>query len=282
MDSDEREFKACSRRDLLVGAGKLSMAGGLMAASAGGLGLLAGCGNNEAEEVTQEDIQSAELPWPYAKIEGANLKQVQETAHKDWFTGYCAYATLSSIVKQLRQKIGAPYNGFPMEVITFGHGGTAGWGGTCGTLAGAGMAASLAAGAQDGERILNEVMKWYTDTELPIYVPDEPKAVIRTVSRSNSPLCHISVGKWMSREGVGFASAGQMERCARLSADVAARTVQQLNSLADGTFADLEKSPVAANGMPSQYNCTDCHGDNVPAVPTPGGGESLIERSENA
>ena len=55
----------------------------------------------------------------------------------------------------LAEKVGRPYKTFPMEAVMFDHGGTAGWGGTCGTLIGAGIGASFVAGHKDGEDIIN-------------------------------------------------------------------------------------------------------------------------------
>lgn len=266
-----------SRRDLLKGAGRISAVGGIALMSGTGFGILSGCGDSSTKTVTAGSAESAVLPWPYVKLDAVSLKNVQETAHDSWFKGFCAFATLGGIMTQLREKVGEPYTSFPMEAIIYGHGGTAGWGGTCGTIIGAGMAASLSAGPKVGESILNEVIKWYTETQLPIYKPDNPKASITTVSTSNSPLCHVSVGKWMKKEGVGFLSPQQMERCARLSADVAGRTVEYLNMEVDRQFTAASKSQVTLNGMPSQNNCTECHGSTVPSVPKPGGGESLIE-----
>jgi len=52
-------------------------------------------------------------------------------------------------------------------------------------------------------------------------------------------------------------------------ADVAAKTVELINMHADGTYVPI--SPVQAKKhpvqMPAQNNCTECHGDNVPASP---------------
>lgn len=269
--------KVFSRRDLLLGASKVSAAGGLTMISGGALGFLAGCSGSEAETGIGTAKDHSQLPWPYVKLDAADISKVKETAHMNWFKGFCAFATLSSIVMRLREKVGEPYTGFPIEALVYAHGGTAGWGGTCGTLVGAGLAASLAAGPQEGEAIVNEVMKWYSETELPIYKPAQPKAQISAVSRSGSILCHLSVGKWMQKQGVGFLSKEQMERCGRLAADVASKTAEYLNEFAENTFAAATKSPAAAKGMPSQTNCNDCHGGSVPLVNPPGGGESLIE-----
>lgn len=274
---DLEPSKAISRRHFLVSGGKLATAGGVAVAAGGGFGFLAGCGSGTTETVTKTTSEMmAELPWSYEKFTAADIKKAQETAHDNWFEGFCTYAVLSGIISVLREKVGGPYNQFPIHAFTFAHGGTAGWGATCGTLIGAGIAASLVTGPKTGEEITNEVIRFYGNAELPIYKPDKPKAEIKTVSKSETPLCHISVGKWMTKEGVGFLSPQQMERCARLSADVAGKTIEFMNSNADKKFAVTEKAPAFVMGMPAQTNCTACHGDAVPKIPTPGGGESLI------
>jgi len=270
-----------SRRDLLTKGGKLAVVGAAFI-SGGGLAL-AGCGTDSNGGNTMEGnsmtsaTNSAQLPWKYVKLSPQDIKKAAELAHENWFQGFCCYAVLSGIVTVLREKVGEPYTSFPVEAFIFAHGGTAGWGGTCGTLIGAGIAASLATGAKTGEAITNQVMKYYSETELPIYKPDAPKAELKTVSRSDTPVCHLSVGKWMKKEGVGFLSAQQMERCGRLSADVATKTIEFLNANVDGKFDPGEKAPVFVKGMPTQNNCTECHGANVPVVPQPGGGEGLLK-----
>lgn len=254
-----------SRRALIKSVGKLAIgATGMAVVSAGGLNLL-----SKAEAAKT----SAELPWPYKKLNSAEIKKVAEIAHDNWFKGFCTYATLSGIVEVLREKVGEPYKSFPLEAFIFAHGGTAGWGGTCGTLIGSGIAASLATGHKTGEQIANEVMAYYSETDLPTYIPGHPKTDLKAKSTSHSPVCHISVGKWMKAEGiaedkgpegVGFLSVHQMERCARMSSHMAIRTIELLNDWADGKFNAVTTAPVMANQIPSQNNCTDCHGQNVP------------------
>lgn len=263
---EENEVKVLSRRGLLVGAGKLAVgAAGIAVVSAGGLNLL-----SKAEAAKKA---SSDLPWPYKKLSEKEIKKVAEIAHDNWFKGFCTYAVLSGIVEVLREKVGEPYKSFPLEAFIFAHGGTAGWGGTCGTLIGSGIAASLATGHKTGEAITNEVMDYYSETALPIYIPDHPKADLKAKNTSHTPVCHISVGKWMKAEGiaegkgpegVGFLSAQQMERCGRLSSDVAMKTVEFMNAWADGKFKAVHTGPHMTNHIPSQNNCTDCHGQNIP------------------
>ncbi len=278
MLEEIKEGKILSRRGLLVGAGKLAVgAAGIAVVSSGGLTLL-----SKAEAAKKN---ASELPWPYKKLNSKEIKKVAEIAHDNWFKGFCTYAVLSGIVDVLREKVGGPYTSFPTEAFIFAHGGTAGWGATCGTLIGSGIAASLASGHKTGEQIVNEVMVFYSDTALPIYMPDHPKADIKAKSISHTPVCHISVGKWMKEEGleegkgpegVGFLSPQQMERCGRLSADVAMKTVEFLNAWADGKFKPVHTAPVMANHIPSQNNCTACHGESIPKPGPFGTGMSLI------
>jgi hypothetical protein len=256
MDFDEK----ISRRSLIKGATGIV---GVCALTAGGLGFIS---NAEAAKKTAAKKSPADLPWPYKKFTAAEIKEAGNIAHDNWFKGFCSYAALSGMVEILRRKVGEPYTSFPIAVVQFSHGGTAGWGGTCGTLIGAGVGATLVAGPHVGEQINNEVCAYYANTALPVFVPDHPKAKLKTTSTSNSPICHLSVGKWMKKEGVGFLSAEQMDRCGRISADMCIRTIELLNLWADGKFKPMTPSQVMSNHIPSQANCTECHGDNVPAT----------------
>ncbi len=278
MSEKNREESMLSRRGILMGAGKLAAgAAGIAVVSAGGMGLF-----TKAEAARKK---ASELPWPYKKLSQKDIKKVAEIAHESWFKGFCTYAVLSGIVTVLREKIGEPYTSFPIETFIFAHGGTAGWGGTCGTLIGSGIAASLATGPKIGEQIANEVMDYYSETDLPTYMPDHPKAELKAKSISHTPVCHISVGRWMKAEGidegkgpegVGFLSPQQMERCARLASNMAIRTVEFLNDYADGKFKPAHTAPVMTNHIPSQNNCNDCHGQNIPKPGPFGTGMSLL------
>jgi len=155
------------------------------------------------------------------------------------------------------------YQHLPAEAFIWGHGGAVGWGTLCGTLNGAGIVTSFAAG-KEGEEILNDVIAWYSETELPIYKPVSPKTTFKSTNVSESPLCHISVGKWMKKEGVALKSPERKDRCARVAADVAFHTVTLLNKWADGKFEMENGSQSAEYGITAQNNCMECHGDDVP------------------
>lgn len=118
--------------------------------------------------------------------------------------------------------------------------------------------------------MIRDLLQWYSETALPTYAPKNPRAnkekIVQTVS--NSPLCHVSVGKWMKTANHAFSDIERRDRCARLSASVAYRTVELLNSWKDGTYAlkDRWNAP-AAVGIPAQQNCNECHGSNIPTPP---------------
>ncbi|MBU4262867.1 MAG: C-GCAxxG-C-C family protein [Proteobacteria bacterium] len=235
---------------MLIGAGKVAVGAAILSVGA-------------AELVTPAAATTTPppTPWGYRKLDPAKTAAI---AYENWYKNYCCYAVASSIIDQLREQIGGPYNNLPVEAFIFGHGGTVGWGTLCGTLMGAGIATSFAAGKK-GEEVLNDVIAWYGDTQLPIFMPANPKATIKQVNASDSPLCHVSVGKWMKKEGVSLASAERKDRCARVAADVAFHTVTLLNKWADGNFEMENGSQSKEYGITAQNNCMECHGDNVPS-----------------
>jgi hypothetical protein len=68
----------------------------------------------------------------------------------------------------------------------------------------------------------------------------------------------------MEKEHVSFNSPQRRDRCARLSADVAMKTVTLLNQWVDGKYKPSHGSNVGDAGITTQLNCTECHGDDVP------------------
>ena len=117
-----------------------------------------------------------------------------------------------------------------------------GWGTICGSEAGAAVVTNVIigpriAGSKDGAMMGSEIMQWYSETPLPVYVPKEPKITTEIIkTTSDSPLCHVSVGRWMKAANKPFGSAERKDRCARLTASVAYHTVKLLNDWKDGKY----------------------------------------------
>lgn len=203
------------------------------------------------------EVKKTQHPWPYRKL---NIDHIGEVAYESWFKNFCCYAVANGIFMPLQETIGEPYTSFPIISTRWGHGGAVAWGTLCGTLIGAGIVTGLVAG-KDRENILNDVIAWYTETELPIYSPSHPKGQFKNTNKSDSPLCHTSVGRWLKKEGVMFFAPQRKERYARISADVAMHTTKLLNDWADGKYIQIHGSQITMHGITTQSNCTDCHGD---------------------
>ncbi|MEW6110365.1 MAG: C-GCAxxG-C-C family (seleno)protein [Nitrospirota bacterium] len=245
-----------SRRDIILGAGKIAFGATAVAAVAGpGINLLS---KAEAKEAQQ-------LPWPYEKIDPREAGRI---AYDGWYKAFCSYGVASGILVPLQKKIGEPYTLLPVEGLRLGEGGTVGWGTLCGSLLGATVAVGFVAPYDAGKQIINEVLQWYSDTELPLYAPAQAKADVKVRTTSNSPLCHISVGKWCQKANRSLGSPERKDRCARITADVAMKTVMLLNDWKDGKFKSTLKHPSAIYGITAQHNCNECHPNKIPDVVT--------------
>ncbi len=247
--------KNISRRQLLSGAGKA--AAGLAVMSAGGLGIV--------REASAYEYKSA---YKYAKLDP---NEVGRIAYENYFTRWCTSTVLAGLVLPLQKKVGGNWNGFPIDAYRWGHGGLAGWGALCGTMPGAGIVIGLVTGDTDtAEAMVNDLAFYYSNTKLPAFKPEKVLgAEIHHSTTSNTPVCHISVGKWMKAENKAFLTNERAERCARLSANVAMYAVSMLNDWADGKYKP--KHPVLGNvkqnGITSQNNCTACHKSDIPKMP---------------
>lgn len=251
-----------SRRDVLAKAAMI------------GVGALVG-GLTTGNAVAEEQALAKEWPWPYEKLDPA---ETAEIAYREWYNLGCGGTVVYSIFQQLAEKIGEPYKSFPVESFAIFEGGMVGWGTICGSVNGASIVPALIVGPPTWEEIsaiiASNTMDWYSHANMPVYIPENPNAnkdsIVQTVS--DSPLCHVSVGKWMKASGFSLGSEERKDRCARVSASVAYRLVEKLNEWKDkGEEFYEEKAwsgPVKA-GITSQYHCASCHGENVPKPPKP-------------
>ncbi|NJD55970.1 MAG: chain A iron centre cytochrome C protein [Nitrospirae bacterium] len=254
--------KELSRRGLIKGA-----------AGAAGMALLASGGFGLMSKAEAKGGPTEKWPWPYEKLDP---EKTAELAYNEWYRVFCGNAVISSIFGQLREKVGEPYKSFPIDAFVFLEGGMVGWGTVCGSNAGANIVSNLIIGpriagpeCENGAAIGADALQWYSETALPSYTPKEPRvkaAIVQTTS--NSPLCHVSVGKWMKASGYALGSPERKDRCARVTASVAYHLVQDLNAWKDGTYKQKSTWKPASNvGITSQQNCTECHGSNIPAPP---------------
>ena len=253
-------FKSeCSRRGFLKGAA----GGAVLALSLPGV----------VSNVWAKEGPTEKWPWPYVKLDP---DKTAEIAYKEWYRVFCGAAVINSVFSQLRDKVGEPYKSFPVDSFVFLEGGMAGWGTVCGSNAGANIVSNVIIGpriggpdCEHGHTIGSDMMQWYSDAALPTFTPKEPKqktAIIQTTS--SSPLCHVSVGKWMKKSGYALGSPERKDRCARVAASVAHKLVVDLNAWKDGKYEPKSAwTPGHDVGITAQQNCSECHGTDVPTPP---------------
>jgi hypothetical protein len=237
--------KEMSRRDML----KL---GSLAGASVIGGGLV-----GYAAATPQFQATNGMWPWPLTKK--INLTRAAKIAYENYYVKGCMYATFTGVVKRVGDALGSPYSDFPYEMMHFGAGGGELWGSLCGTLNG-GLAA-LAIFVSDTtlrRSMASQLMKWYESTRLPTWNPTVPlKAVPVKLpkSKAESPLCHVSIGRWVTRSGYDPFSPERADRCGRVAASVAEFTARLLNeALIKGVLTDRKEISKAAD------DCLGCHG----------------------
>lgn len=253
-----------SRRDLFRRTGRYTLgAAGIAAAASVAPGLrstaLAYGGSTE------------KWPWPYVKLDP---QKTADIAYAEWYRVFCGAAVINAVFGQLREKVGEPYRSFPNDAFLFLEGGISGWGTICGANAGANIVANCilgprTAGSEDGMRMGSELMQHYATTAMPTYVPKTPRVkadIPKTVA--DSPLCHLSVGKWMKAANKELASPERKDRCARLTASMTYQLVTLLNEWKDGRYKTRGIVPAQQYGIQSQHNCNDCHGTDVPSPPS--------------
>jgi len=239
------------RRRFMTGLGALGLG-----AAAGGLGVLA-AGATGAEAAA---VEIPEGSWPYKPLDPMKARKL---GHWGYYQSSCSFGVFNSIVTCLRDEVGFPYTVIPTRMMTYGEGGVAGWCSLCGALNGACAAINLAC---DKEKALcDELLKWYVQHPFPSklsndlaanhqFLVDKYKSdKVLPQSQTGSPLCHVTVTRWCKEHGYASGSKERSERCARISADVAAKTVELLNDYHAGKFAS------ANDYTDTTKQCRACH-----------------------
>jgi hypothetical protein len=222
----------------------------------GSIGLTAGVGFISGRDADVEASPGAgpggQGAWKYTRLA---QEAVAAGAYRMMSKGGCMYGVFGSIVNSLAGLVGEPFRSFPVEMMKYGAGGVGGFGSLCGTLnGGAALIGLFVEDRKRRENLITELFTWYESAELPLYRPEETsKELDMPKSVAGSVLCHISAGRWCGVSGYAVRSGEMHERCSRLTADVAAKTVELLNRSLDPscTFA----------GLPQETkSCVSCHG----------------------
>ena len=282
-----------SRRKFL---GRGALAVGAAVATTGGLGVLtkgfAGASTSASTAAygggtcgtVPGTIRHPRGTWGYPSG-GLDENACAERAYHSYYVGHCAYAVMDGIIGTLQDTLGSPYTNLDLTSFIFLWGGLNGWGTVCGTVAGAGLTTNIicgkdASGNDVGMAMSEEMMGFYSSATIPSYNPvssaytgSDPRylpggAIPQSVP--DTPLCHVSIGKWMAAAGVtNFWSPERTERCARLAGQITKKTVELLNAWNAGTYTyggtgaggPFYPSPgFGTAGRPAQQDCADCHG----------------------
>ncbi|MHC4537015.1 MAG: C-GCAxxG-C-C family protein [Planctomycetota bacterium] len=211
------------------------------------------------------------FPWKYSEL---NPDITAHRAYADCPKGHCMYGVFASVMSQLADEYGEPYRSFPVDMMIYGAGGVADWGSICGGLNGsAALIGLFVKDEAEIKKLVNELFLWYQQTELPEYVPEKPGLNIEMAkSVSDSVLCHVSVTKWCKASGHKAYTKPQKERCKRLTADTAKKTVEILNAHFASQFsAALQHDEKTRQCMPchtkgsklqdtrGRMDCDSCH-----------------------
>ncbi len=256
----------------------IKVAAGAIVAGTAGIGTLTNAFKPEKASTPSPikvEPNNAETQWNYTILD-PDITSAQ--AYKNYNIGSCMYGVFSSIIAQLSEKFGEPYTSFPVHMMKYGHGGVGGAGTICGSLNGASAIFGLLINDKNTRDILTaELFRWYETNAFPIYTPTDPTLDFTPItSTSESILCHASTTKWGKKAGYRIDSKERTERCRRLTADVAAHTVEMLNTYFNHTFITSYQDNETVNeclachgghgklgNTTGKMNCTSCHEKSV-------------------
>lgn len=210
------QSKEISRKDFMKKMGT-SIAG--VAVVGGVSGLLTGCTSSASG-----DIKAPEHPFKYVAID---VEKAKERSYDAYFNqGGWGVGVAEGLFGELADDVGYPYNQFPSDA--FAHAGSGyGQGSLCGAL---GVAATFIGTVTDvdtSKAVVRDLFNWYKVAELPIYQP-EGLDLKHTVA--GTTLCEESCEIYKDAEGgIEHGDHKRKARCAGVTADVVAKTIELLN-----------------------------------------------------
>jgi hypothetical protein len=102
--------------------------------------------------------------------------------------------------------------------------------------------------------MIQELCTYYEHTELPKYKPKDDKFPNMATVKPESVLCHISSSRWRGTADIKMFTPQRSDRCRRLTADIAIKTVELLNRY------HADKTCTFAPLLQPTATCFDCHG----------------------
>ena len=229
-------MKSVTRRQLLVPIGL-----------AAGSCVLSSC----LSENRATKYKKGGFPWRYDELDP---DVTAERAYHYCDKG-CMYGVFASVMLQMAEKRGEPYRSFPVDMMRYGAGGAGGSGSLCGALNGGAALMGLFAGTgEQTNQLISGLFLWYEQAALPMYMPRKPDLNVEVPrSVSHSVLCHVSVSRWCEASGYEASNKLRKERCRRLTADTAGKTVEFLSAGFAGRYLAI------AELSEDVKKCQSCH-----------------------
>lgn len=238
------------------------------------------------------------INFPYEQYLPANYQldaaAIREAAYHLYYAGGCCHGAYRGLLEHLATTAGAPFNLLPLDFGMFGGGGIAGYGSICGSLLGGILIInSIVTDGTARTALITDLLRWYEKSAFPVYLPTAIDAgehdLVKDFSAANlvnlqvipdSHLCHVSVSTWCAFNGVAASSADKKARCSRLTADVAGKVAEMLNSYLtnktytatapDSVTAGCQSCHTASNTskpVASGMSCGSCHTDKLTGHP---------------
>lgn len=262
-------MKSISRRQMLTATG-LTLGGGLLAVHGS---------QGQADEEKADAAKGATVTESKPLLGGEDQmahytpissKKAADLTYKFFSKGSCMYAVVRGIVSLVAEQKQSAISPMFYNLFKYGHGGCGGWGSLCGTCNGAAAVMGLfCEEKKTRDKMITELFRWYESAVLPEHVPTGTTETDFPTSTSKSILCHISTSQWCKEAKVDAFSSKRKERCKRLAADVAKKTVEILNAQYAADKESLkgkkaDEANVAKDQMGPPNSCIACHS-------TPGG-----------
>ncbi len=248
-----------TRRQALVGAGAILLGGSVQLTAAS-----AKKGKNDEKELAKwmgfrEQLDgSGGWPWKPKKISPDKAAMLGYSGFYNSGQG-CGYGVFKGLVGQMALKYGAPYDSFPLQMMTYGASGVGNWGTLCGSLNGAAAAFGLFYGRDESTELIDALFRWYEKEKLPVFEPSIKKLDFTPEPTiPDSVLCHVSVSQWCYETENDMHSKERSERCARVTAVVAKKAAEMINAKIDG-------KKISSQPSKNHESCMECHDKDTDA-----------------
>jgi hypothetical protein len=254
MSPSTNEYLSGSRRNILTGSAALLAGGGLGSVMTS----LAG----SAIAATGSPAEAPPLPWKWAKLDPLEAGRRAYRFYKD--KGGCGTASYLSLLSLLKENVGDPWTTLPDMMMAHAAAGYGGHGTLCGALGGASTIINLVTYSgkrdeQQNNQIIDRLFWWYAEQDFPSRRFDDLSPMPRQVRvQASSPLCHVSVSKWVVAAGATIKSDAKIERCAKVAGEVAYIVTLALNEYFEGDW-----KPPAWKPSSLTEHCVSCHGPDT-------------------